>query len=333
MKRGGGVKSSYRRTTEVEDGGIPEKCVVFPLFRKSIFRSFTCFSLLILYERGKKTFNFERVPRKGQDLNNRMCSHNLDSETTTQTFMLYARPSPLCRVVVCPCDPWKLKKHSPYWSCDESKKACFSGGLTSFLVCARKFIWLHAFLFSFVCMWHVACTNKNLDNDRVTIFLTYASSWSVRTFLKEDGVSNDPETFSYVMKKYDRACADTRTSQIVWQRGFFGLTTEQLDFQFQVRRCTWRSWKYLKLQCLCVRLRIGVVKTHSDVNSWPSHSPSSEHPLRPCLRTHFLRSVGGGREMTLQHTLSLESTIITLPSVQKLLFFVPPTHCQTNGRE
>ena len=36
---------------------------------------------------------------------------------------------------------------------------------------------------------------------------------------------------------------------------------------------------YLKLQCLCSRLQLGVVKTHSDVNSWPSRSPSSEHPL------------------------------------------------------
>jgi hypothetical protein len=31
-------------------------------------------------------------------------------------------------------------KHSPYWSCDESKKARFSGDLASFLVYARKFI-------------------------------------------------------------------------------------------------------------------------------------------------------------------------------------------------
>ncbi len=38
-------------------------------------------------------------------------------------------------------------------------------------------------------------------------FLTHTSSWSVRTFLKQDGVSNDPETFSYVMKIYERVCA------------------------------------------------------------------------------------------------------------------------------
>jgi hypothetical protein len=51
----------------------------------------------------------------------------------------------------------------------------------------------------------------------------------VRTFLKQDGVSNDPETFSYVMKIYERACAHTKIAR---QRGFFGLTAEQLDLQF-----------------------------------------------------------------------------------------------------
>jgi hypothetical protein len=34
--------------------------------------------------------------REDQELNNRMCSHNLDWETTTQTFMLHARPIPVC---------------------------------------------------------------------------------------------------------------------------------------------------------------------------------------------------------------------------------------------
>jgi hypothetical protein len=31
--------------------------------------------------------------REGQELNNRMCSHNLHLETTTQTFMLHAHPA------------------------------------------------------------------------------------------------------------------------------------------------------------------------------------------------------------------------------------------------
>jgi hypothetical protein len=155
-----------------------------------------------------------------------------------------------------------------------------------FVSCVRTQVHMTACLFDLVCL-HVACTNKNLGNERVTTFITHASSWSVRTFLQQDSVSNDPETFSYVMKIYERACAHTKTSQIALQRGFFGLSAEQLDLQFQARRCIWRSWTYLKLQCLCARLRLGVVKTHSDVNSWPPRSPSTEHPLLPCFRDHF----------------------------------------------
>jgi hypothetical protein len=106
-----------------------------------------------------------------------------------------------------------------------------------FVSCVRTQAHMTACLFVRVCL-HVACTNKNLVNDRVTTFLTHTSSCSVRTFLKQDGVSNDPETFSYVMKTYERACAHTKTSQISRQRGFLGLSAEQLDLQFQGRRCT-----------------------------------------------------------------------------------------------
>ncbi len=49
------------------------------------------------------------------EFNNRKCSHNLDLETTTHTFMLHARPSPLC--------PRASVKRSPHWSCDEPSKA------------------------------------------------------------------------------------------------------------------------------------------------------------------------------------------------------------------
>ena len=69
--------------------------------------------------------------REGQEFNNRVCASNLDLETTTQTFMLRSRPSPLC-------DSASVK-HSSVWSFDESKKALFSGDLASFLVCTRKF--------------------------------------------------------------------------------------------------------------------------------------------------------------------------------------------------
>ncbi len=46
--------------------------------------------------------------------------------------------------------------------------------------------------------------------------------------------------------------------------------TDHLDYSFRgfVQTC-------MKIQCFRDRLRLGVVKTHPDVNSWSSHSPSS----------------------------------------------------------
>jgi hypothetical protein len=48
------------------------------------------------------------VRRDGREFKSRMFCHNLDLETTTQTFMLRARPSPLC-------DSASVKRSSP-WS-------------------------------------------------------------------------------------------------------------------------------------------------------------------------------------------------------------------------
>ncbi len=171
-------------------------------FWKSIFRSFTCFSLLILYERKKKNSNIHFLPpsdrnvcvkegrrgrrtwrtssRVGFKQQNVFSQPRLGDNNTD--FHVACTPKPAMSLA--------SVKHSPHWSCDESKKARFSGDLASFLVCARKFIWLNSFLFS--CL-HVACTNKNLGNERVTTFLTHASSWSVRSFLMQDGVSNVPD--------------------------------------------------------------------------------------------------------------------------------------------
>jgi hypothetical protein len=36
-----------------------------------------------------------------------------------------------------------------------------------------------------------------------------------RVHIPEHGVSNDPETFSYVIQTYERACTHTKASQIV----------------------------------------------------------------------------------------------------------------------
>ena len=172
--------------------------------------------------------------------------------------MLHARPSPLmCASASVSCGT------------TTKPKARLSGDLASFLVCVRKFIWLHAFLFTYVCMWHTPirtwATSEIRPSLRTQVHedLPYAR---MCTFLKQDGVSNDPETFSYLMKTYESACTNTKASQIARQKRFLG-NTDQLrswsGLQFQARRCTWRTWACLKLQCLCARLRLGVAKTNS----------------------------------------------------------------------
>jgi hypothetical protein len=120
-------------------------------------------------------------------------------------------------------------------SSDESKKSFFSRK-SRFVSCGHTPIrtWstnelrpsLHTQVHD-VCVhsWNkmvtVTYTNKNLVNERVTTFLTDVSSWRVCTFLKQDGISNDPSTFSYVMKTYERMCVNTKDIQIVWHSGFF----------------------------------------------------------------------------------------------------------------
>ena len=169
-----------------------------------------------------------------------MCCHNIELETRAKPCMLHARPSPLMRLRI-----------RVLWSCDESEQVRLSGDLASFLVCVRKFIWLHAFLSTYVCMpirtWAISELRPSVRT-QVHDDLPYAR---VCTFLKQDGVSNDPETFSYLMKTYESACANTNASQIARQKRFFGLVTAPAGLQFYARRSTWRARSRLKLHCLC----------------------------------------------------------------------------------
>ena len=48
-----------------------------------------------VWKQGRRGWSHERE-REDQELKNRLCSHNIESEPRTQTFMLYAHPSPLC---------------------------------------------------------------------------------------------------------------------------------------------------------------------------------------------------------------------------------------------
>jgi len=62
----------------------------------------------------------QKGQREGQELDNRMCWHHIKSEPRAQTFMLHARPSPLC------VSEWV--KLPPHWRCDDPTK--------------REFVWL-----------------------------------------------------------------------------------------------------------------------------------------------------------------------------------------------
>jgi hypothetical protein len=68
--------------------------------------------------------------REGQELNNRMCSRNIESDPRAQTFMLQTHPSTIC---VSACVKLQLQ-----WSCDEPTKSLGTVDLDDFLVCARK---------------------------------------------------------------------------------------------------------------------------------------------------------------------------------------------------
>ena len=48
-----------------------------------------------VWKQGRRGWSHERE-REDQEFKNRLCSHNIESEPRTQTFMLYAHPSPLC---------------------------------------------------------------------------------------------------------------------------------------------------------------------------------------------------------------------------------------------
>jgi hypothetical protein len=66
--------------------------------------------------------------REGQELDNRMCFHYIMSEPRAQTFMLHARPNPLCAA--------ERVKLPPHWRCDDATKREFVG-LFGWLSCVR----------------------------------------------------------------------------------------------------------------------------------------------------------------------------------------------------
>jgi hypothetical protein len=161
------------------------------IFWESIFRSFTCFSLLNLYGKKKtRTFHFlnaflrdtkccvkegrrgrrtwRTARRPGVKQQNVFSQPRFGDNNTD--FHVECTPNPDMSLA--------SVKRSPHWSCDKSKKACFSGDLASFLVCARKFIWLYDLLFSHVCMCHVRIRTWSTSELRPSLLTQVHETWS-----------------------------------------------------------------------------------------------------------------------------------------------------------
>jgi hypothetical protein len=125
-----------------------------------------------------------------------------------------------------------------------------------------------------------------------------------------------------------RECAHTKASPIVRKKRPFGLTAEQLDLQFQARRCTWRSWACLKLQCLWARLGLGVVK-HIQM-----FTPGLLALLHRHIRTHYSREslmTWNGNDFTIPIEFGAFGKYqkLLLYKYNKFLFFVPSSTCHT----
>ncbi len=82
--------------------------------------------------------------REGQELDIRMCCHHIKSEPRTKTFMLHARPHPLCVA--------QWVKLPPHWRCDDPQKAILSGYLSP---CSfAPFIQIQTLGFYIIASWH-----------------------------------------------------------------------------------------------------------------------------------------------------------------------------------
>jgi len=94
---------------------------VFTFENQSFLQHVTCRSELrrnALWKQGRTGLSQEGQ-REGQELDIRMCCHHIKSEPRTKTFMLHARPRPLCVA--------QWVKLPPHWRCDDPTKSDLVG--------------------------------------------------------------------------------------------------------------------------------------------------------------------------------------------------------------
>ena len=122
-----------------------------------------------VWKQGRRGWSHERE-REDQELKNRLCSHNIESEPRAQTFMFRTHPSPLC-----PSQWTKLPSH---WR-STSPKTSSCRVIWLRVLCTRKFICLHVFLFAYVCMWPIPICSWEVIKFLITPALEeYTRPWS-----------------------------------------------------------------------------------------------------------------------------------------------------------
>ena len=168
-----------------------------------------------VWKQGKRCWSHERE-REDQELNNRMCSHNIESEPRAQTFMLHA---PVRDVLHGEqnfhlIDDRRVWKQSPV-------------GWFDCVCCVRMELHMSGCLFVLIRLY-VKYTDKFLGSDQVTTFLITPTleectrPWSKRC------VSNYPEPCSCHMCAYFLACTHKKVGENHGPKRFLGFVTRPL---------------------------------------------------------------------------------------------------------
>jgi hypothetical protein len=115
----------------------------------------------VLSKQGRTVLSQEGQ-REDQELDNRMCCHHIKSEPRTQTFLLHARPHPLC------VEEWV--KLTPHWRCEDPTKSDLVG-LFGWFSCLRT----QAHVSSCDIKTSPSLSRHHLTSDMYTRFIKFSS--------------------------------------------------------------------------------------------------------------------------------------------------------------
>jgi hypothetical protein len=139
-----------------------------------------------------------------------------------------------------------VNKTSISLTIDESENKPLSVDLTVCVVCVRKFICLHVFLFAYVCMWHIpissweviklrpSLSHQRLKNGHVHE-VRWCLQWPRTVFMSHVGM------FSYVHTQESRR--DPRPQAILWVRRMTIVTKVLLQLKHIADLGVSATWK------------------------------------------------------------------------------------------